>query len=650
MKLKKFWFLLVVLCIVFASIVVLTACGNNKSDSDEIAGVDNSNGYLDGSEKEEAVTPHTHKIVRKNKVNATCSSEGNQLYYSCEVCGKKFADRAGTIEITNVVIPKNNVHVGGTWIARAENPTEDKCGYTGDTYCRGCGQMIKKGQITDKLVHLLTKIEAKSHTCTENGNIEYYTCTNCYKYYSDENGTNEIAFADTVIAATHNLTHTEAKASTCTESGNVEYYTCSKCGKYYTDENGANEITNVVLPKNDNHIGGTEIRNAKVATEEEEGYTGDTYCLGCYQKIADGEVIKKLDHTHSMTKTEAKAATCTTDGNVEYYTCVKCGKYYTDESGTNEISFADTTIAATGVHVYENRQCTICRQFEATTATYDLSLNLDKSLVANIYAIGNGLYEMDIVGSGEMVYSYRPWTQYVDFITSVNIYDGVTSIEEYAFDGFDRLQSVTIGCDVKAIGNDAFYGCSRITSVNIKSLVSWCSIDFSDEDSNPLYCGNATLYMNGEALIDLVIPGNVSTVSPYAFYNYRKLESLTLCSGVSLIGYNAFQYCANLSSVSLGNVSSIGEYAFANCSSLTSITIPTSTKRIWGYAFTGCSSLSKVTLEYQGNWFLALPDGTGGYQTTGYNISTFYRVCISSPSDVAKWIKGDYSPGKWFHN
>ena len=303
MKLKKFWFLLVVLCIVFASIVVLTACGNNKSDSDGITGVDNSNGYLDGSEKEEAVTPHTHKIVRKNKVNATCSSEGNQLYYSCEDCGKKFADRAGTIEITNVVIPKNNVHVGGTWIAYAENPTEDKCGYTGDTYCRGCGQMIKKGQITDKLVHLLTKIEAKSHTCTENGNIEYYTCTNCYKYYSDENGTNEIAFADTVIAATHNLTHTEAKASTCTESGNVEYYTCATCGKYYTDDNGANEITNVVLPKNDNHIGGTEIRYAVAATEESEGYTGDTYCLGCYQKIADGEVIKKLDHTHSMTKT-----------------------------------------------------------------------------------------------------------------------------------------------------------------------------------------------------------------------------------------------------------------------------------------------------------------------------------------------------------
>ena len=40
-----------------------------------------------------------------------------------------------------------------------------------------------------------------------------------------------------------------------------------------------------------NHDGGTEIRDAKAATETEDGYTGDTYCLGCGEKIADGKVI-----------------------------------------------------------------------------------------------------------------------------------------------------------------------------------------------------------------------------------------------------------------------------------------------------------------------------------------------------------------------
>ena len=41
----------------------------------------------------------------------------------------------------------------------------------------------------------------------------------------------------------------------------------------------------------DNHAGGTEIRNAVDATADTDGYTGDTYCLGCGEKIADGTVI-----------------------------------------------------------------------------------------------------------------------------------------------------------------------------------------------------------------------------------------------------------------------------------------------------------------------------------------------------------------------
>lgn len=54
---------------------------------------------------------------------------------------------------------------------------------------------------------------------------------------------------------------------------------CAVCGEEY-GEFDAN-----------NHDGGTEIRDAKAATETEDGYTGDIYCLGCGAKIADGEVI-----------------------------------------------------------------------------------------------------------------------------------------------------------------------------------------------------------------------------------------------------------------------------------------------------------------------------------------------------------------------
>ena len=40
----------------------------------------------------------------------------------------------------------------------------------------------------------------------------------------------------------HTLTETEATSATCTEPGNVEYWTCDTCGKHFSDENGATEI------------------------------------------------------------------------------------------------------------------------------------------------------------------------------------------------------------------------------------------------------------------------------------------------------------------------------------------------------------------------------------------------------------------------
>ncbi len=57
-------------------------------------------------------------------------------------------------------------------------------------------------------------------------------------------------------------------------------------------------------------------------------------------------------HTHNMTFTAATAATCTEAGNSAYYYCEDCGKYYSDESGTTEITLSSTVIEALG-HNYE---------------------------------------------------------------------------------------------------------------------------------------------------------------------------------------------------------------------------------------------------------------------------------------------------------
>ena len=100
-------------------------------------------------------------------------------------------------------------------------------------------------------VHAAEKTEAKAATCTEAGNIAYWYCEDCGKYFSDEALTEEITLADTVVpAAGHSAEKTEAKAATCTEAGNIAYWYCEDCGKYFSDEALTEEITlaDTVIP------------------------------------------------------------------------------------------------------------------------------------------------------------------------------------------------------------------------------------------------------------------------------------------------------------------------------------------------------------------------------------------------------------------
>ena len=122
--------------------------------------------------------------------------------------------------------------------------------------------------------HTMEKIPANAPTCVQPGNSEYFTCTSCGRLYADEAGSQAITPESTVIPATG--VHTGGTATCC------EKAVCVTCGTDYGE-----------LDPN-NHSGGTEVRGQKPATQQEEGYTGDTYCLGCDALLARGEVIEKL--------------------------------------------------------------------------------------------------------------------------------------------------------------------------------------------------------------------------------------------------------------------------------------------------------------------------------------------------------------------
>lgn len=100
--------------------------------------------------------------------------------------------------------------------------------------------------------HTLEAVEAKDATCTEDGVKAHYKCSVCGKLF-DGNGEDkkELSADDVKIAASHDLEHVAAVEPTAEKAGNIEYWECSVCEKYFSDEDGKEEITDkdsVIVP------------------------------------------------------------------------------------------------------------------------------------------------------------------------------------------------------------------------------------------------------------------------------------------------------------------------------------------------------------------------------------------------------------------
>lgn len=97
------------------------------------------------------------------------------------------------------------------------------------------------------------------------------------------------------MTSNHSLKHNNAVASTCSDMGNVEYYSCENCEKNFSDSEGKNMLFSVateMVPYNHKII---TIINAKDATYDKPGYSGDMYCSDCKKTIAYGHEIPKLE-------------------------------------------------------------------------------------------------------------------------------------------------------------------------------------------------------------------------------------------------------------------------------------------------------------------------------------------------------------------
>ncbi len=178
-------------------------------------------------------------------------------------------------------------------------------------------------------------------------------------------------------------------------------------------------------------------------------------------------------------------------------------------------------------------------------------------------------------------------------ITSFTFGDNVESIPAYLCSGMSNLTSITIPNSVTSIGNHAFSDC-KISKIYFSgTMEEWCTKAFSPNSISSSY----TLYINGEAVTNAVIPNSVTIIGVEAFRNCTSLTSITIPNSVTSIGRQAFQACSSLTKVVIGDgATSIGQSAFAGCTYLENIVIGSgvTSNGIGSGAFANCPYLMSV--------------------------------------------------------
>ena len=151
----------------------------------------------------------------------------------------------------------------------------------------------------------------------------------------------------TVVSCFHeNTTKVAAVASTCKTQGHGAYTKCNDCGKII-------EGSDEALPLDaENHEGGTEIKGAKDATCTEKGYTGDTYCIGCGAKIADGKETDMIDHT--------PASEWSTDSQCHWKECTVCHMVVGGDSEEHKFEEKVIKEATTEAEGQKGKVCSVC--------------------------------------------------------------------------------------------------------------------------------------------------------------------------------------------------------------------------------------------------------------------------------------------------
>ena len=257
-----------------------------------------------------------------------------------------------------------------------------------------------------KKVENNTYLKTAASNCTEY-NVYWYACSRCDANAKDDAEATDKYYTSTT-AGNHSFTekiedaaHYVAGTGTDCQSVKKYYFDCAYCdligtATWDSTTYGPHNYAATWSSDADGHWHECSLCHGK---KDEAAHTpGAAATETTPQKCTECDYIitAALGHTHSLTKVEAKAPTCTEDGNIEYYTCSGCSKLFADATGNVEITADKTVDKATG-HTYEwviDKEATAT---EKGSKHEECKVCHDKKAAVEIPATGSGSGTITII-------------------------------------------------------------------------------------------------------------------------------------------------------------------------------------------------------------------------------------------------------------
>lgn len=230
-----------------------------------------------------------------------------------------------------------------TEVRDAKDATCTAPGYTGDTYCTVCNEMVKKGEVIHAKGHTEVIDPAVEPTCTAPGKTAGAHCSVCGMV---------IKAQEEIPAKGHRWNEGEITTAPTCENAGVKTYTCTVCNATKTEAISATGHTPVQIPE-------------KPATCTEPGHKAGTKCSVCKAILSGMEEIPATGHTEVIDV--AKAPTCTETGLTEGKHCSVCNEVLVAQKvipakGHTEVIDPAVEPTCTKTGLTEGKHCDVCKE------------------------------------------------------------------------------------------------------------------------------------------------------------------------------------------------------------------------------------------------------------------------------------------------